>query len=166
MNKTLDDKFLAYLLLHSLPTTSAWETFKSSALNSLPTNLKLTFKNVSDHLQAEATHIQGDVVAGTNVEFAMKAESKWCNFHKVDSHNVKDGCTLKQREEEKSKKKKQGQWKPSKKKKRKEKLHKADSDLGSQSESVSLDLDLDDGCAHKATASIAKAKRGGHSNGK
>ena len=160
MNKALDDKFLAYLLLHSLPSTSAWETFKSSVLNSLPTNSKLTFENASDHLQAEATCIRGDAITGANVESEMKAESKWCDFHKVNSHYTKDCCMLKQKGEGKSKRKKKGRVKPSKKRRRNEKAHKADSDLGSKSESSSDDSSSDDGHAHKATASIVKAKDG------
>ena len=55
MKCTLDDKFLAFLLLYSLPPTPLWEAFKSSILNSFPTSAKLTFDNVSDQLAAEIT---------------------------------------------------------------------------------------------------------------
>lgn len=86
--------FFAYLLLHSLPNASAWETFKSLVLNSLPTNSKLTFENVSDCLWAKATHVRGNAAVGANVKSAMKVESKWCDFHKVDMHYTKDCHTL------------------------------------------------------------------------
>ena len=97
MNKTFNDKFLAFLLLYSLPLTPSWETFESSVLNSLPTNAKLSFENVSNHLLAEVTHTKGDLAAIGTIKLAMKA-SKWCNLHKTSTHSNEECHTQKQKQ--------------------------------------------------------------------
>ena len=159
MNKTLNNEFLVFLLLYSLPLTPSWETFKSSVLNSLPTNSKLSFENVSDCLLTEVTCTKGDSTAVGTVESAMKA-SKWCDLHKTSMHSNKECHTQKQKEKEKSGKKRK--WKPLKKKGR-EKAHKVDSDTGSTSKSEELSgLDSDHG--HKPKANTAKATKAGPSN--
>jgi Reverse transcriptase (RNA-dependent DNA polymerase)/Pol polyprotein, beta-barrel domain/gag-polypeptide of LTR copia-type/Integrase core domain/GAG-pre-integrase domain len=126
MEKGIDDEFLAFLLLHSLPSDTMWETFKSSVLNSLVSDAKLSFAAVESRLTAEATRLSSNTTP-TNLESALKAQkgdrSKHCSLHGDCSHTTTECRTLRNREKEKK-----GEKAKAKRKRRskREKAHKAE----------------------------------------
>jgi hypothetical protein len=91
MKKGIDDEFLAFLLLHSLPSDAMWETFKSSVLNSLALDAKLSFAAVESRLTAEATRLNNSSTL-MNSESALKAQksnrTKHCTLHGDCSHTT------------------------------------------------------------------------------
>lgn len=112
MKKPMDPEFLGFLLLHSLPDNPTWEMFKTSVLNSMPKDSKITFTNVADHLVFNATIHQQDSETALKVtakhpqkKAGAKGKSKkYCTFHKSTSHNTKNCEALKRVEQEKEKK--------------------------------------------------------------
>lgn len=72
MKKPINSEFLAFMLLHSLPDSDTWETFKSSILNSMPKGEIITFQDIANCLMFTATHLQG-----TATESALKAKPTW-----------------------------------------------------------------------------------------
>jgi hypothetical protein len=129
MKKGFDDKFLAFLLLHSLPEATAWDNFKSSILGALPDGSVLSFTAVANHLTAEALRLAGTTTS-TTAKSALKLSKQkkkgdmWCTFHKVSSHSSEDCYTLKCRQESKGKpEKSKGSAAKKKKSKKREKAH-------------------------------------------
>ncbi|KIY50116.1 hypothetical protein FISHEDRAFT_25212, partial [Fistulina hepatica ATCC 64428] len=55
MIKSIDDEFTAFLLLHSLPPEEPWATLRTSILNSIPANSKLTFADVETRISLQAS---------------------------------------------------------------------------------------------------------------
>ncbi|KAJ7767377.1 hypothetical protein DFH07DRAFT_720965, partial [Mycena maculata] len=132
---------LAFLLLHSLPTSLKWESFKSSTINAVPSGQNLDFDDISERLIAEVTRVEGDAEENTPAESALKTSkppkrlksNKWCEFHKSTTHNTDECKTLAAQEASgKGKRKKKGKW---------AKAHRADdasdSDSGSEASSDS-----------------------------
>ncbi|KAJ7780800.1 hypothetical protein DFH07DRAFT_685686, partial [Mycena maculata] len=92
---------LAFLLLHTLPTSLKWESFKFSIINAVPSGKTLDFDDVSERLIAEVTRVEGDAEENTPAESALKTSkppkhlksNKWCEFHKSTTHNT-DECKM------------------------------------------------------------------------
>uniref|UniRef100_A0A8H7XX46 Uncharacterized protein n=1 Tax=Psilocybe cubensis TaxID=181762 RepID=A0A8H7XX46_PSICU len=119
MKKPIDSEFLGFLLLHSLPDDPVWEMFKTSILNAMPKDSKITFSDIADRLVFNAMRQQG-------TESAMKAKAmtskgkvskhkpnapkteRFCSFHKSNSHNTEDCNALKKRGKHKTKPKERG----------------------------------------------------------
>ncbi|KAJ7439691.1 hypothetical protein B0H11DRAFT_1637861, partial [Mycena galericulata] len=160
----LDKEFLAFLLLHSLPTTLKWESFKSSTLNGLGAGATLNFDDVSERLIAEVTRVEGDTEETPATESALKTSKnpkrskskKWCDFHRSPSHNTDDCKTLAAQKE--SSKKDRG-----KEKRKRAKAHRADEASDSDSESEDSDSGSssdseDDRAQFSAKSSKSKAR--------
>ncbi|KJA17869.1 hypothetical protein HYPSUDRAFT_105098, partial [Hypholoma sublateritium FD-334 SS-4] len=102
MKKPMDSEFLAFLLLHSLPDDPVWEMFKTSVLNTIPKDEKITFAGISDRLVFNAMRQQGTESAlkaskqfskpkGSRSDAASSSKSKqYCSFHKMNGHDTKD----------------------------------------------------------------------------
>lgn len=63
MKQPMDSEFLVFLLFHSLPMDSIWEMFKTSILNSMPKDTKITFSGISDCLVFNTMCQQGTELA-------------------------------------------------------------------------------------------------------
>jgi hypothetical protein len=57
LGRPIDPAFLAYFLLHSLPSDNTWSSFTASVLNSLPSNSDISFGDVETRLLAKAQRI-------------------------------------------------------------------------------------------------------------
>ncbi|KAG6893469.1 hypothetical protein C0993_001025 [Termitomyces sp. T159_Od127] len=158
MKKQINPKFLAFILLHSLPNNNIWETFRATILNSLAPEKVMSFSELADWLTFTAAAQQGASVdaalkAETSSKQKMKAKSDmWCNYHKANSHNMADCWTLKK---QKDGKKRKGKNKPKTKANRAS--HNLDSDHKSSDES---DGDADSriaGYLNTESAHVSKA---------
>ena len=101
MKKPMDSEFLAFLLLHSLPNDPVWEMFKTSVLNAIPKDEKITFSGISDRLVFNAMRQQGTETAlkatkqfnkskGSRSDAASSKSKMYCSFHKINGHDTKD----------------------------------------------------------------------------
>ncbi|KAG5734909.1 hypothetical protein E4T56_gene13914 [Termitomyces sp. T112] len=59
MKRQVDHKFLAFILLHSLPDDTVWELFCATVLNSLTPGTSLSFSTLLDQLTFMVTAQQG-----------------------------------------------------------------------------------------------------------
>ena len=110
--KTIDDEMLGYILLHSLPKTFIWDTFKSATINSIPSGGKISFGYVESRLIPEAMRILRDAALTTINETALVAQkpkkgrnhdtTKICKLHGTRTHSTDECRALK--EQNKSKK--------------------------------------------------------------
>ncbi|KAF8585379.1 hypothetical protein K439DRAFT_1276308, partial [Ramaria rubella] len=53
MKQTVDEQFMAFALLHSLPNTPKFETLIMTILNSIQSNNTISFSKVESHLMAQ-----------------------------------------------------------------------------------------------------------------
>jgi hypothetical protein len=75
MKRPVDDEFLAFLLLHSLPQDDLyWDTFRTTLVNSIPATEKLTFEKVEARLTATVTQRNGSSTLSPS-DSALKATS-------------------------------------------------------------------------------------------
>ncbi|KAA1478199.1 hypothetical protein DENSPDRAFT_752547, partial [Dentipellis sp. KUC8613] len=93
----LDDEFLIYLLLHSLPSSNNWETFKTSVLHTLPADKPASFSEVRQRLQGEAKHVLAESTESTHAAHTSK---KVCSLHGAGRHTTEECFTLKKRAKE------------------------------------------------------------------
>jgi len=122
MGKAIDNEFTVFILLQSLPSSISWETFKSSVLNSLASEAKLSFNYVESCVVSEAMRIAKDP-AQPEAESALKAAkvakcvdtpTKMCSHHSLCYH-TSDQCKVLKEEAKRKRKEKKG--KPKKKEK-------------------------------------------------
>ena len=97
LGRQIDSAFLAYFLLHSLPSDSTWSSFTASVLNSLPSNSDVSFTDIETRLLAEATRV---VSSTGKAESALKAakprpKPKHCERHGKCAHSTEECNTLK-----------------------------------------------------------------------
>ncbi|KIY49012.1 hypothetical protein FISHEDRAFT_42241, partial [Fistulina hepatica ATCC 64428] len=106
MTKSVDDEFTAFLLLHSLPNEEPWSTLRTSILNSIPPNLKLTFTDAETRIVLQASSATSSsstpaLVAkpATNTGRSSKARKpkamKHCEVHGDCGHSTEDCNALK-----------------------------------------------------------------------
>jgi len=101
LGRPIDSAFLAYFLLHSLPSDSTWSSFTASVLNSLPSNSDILFSDVETRLLAEAQRITA-ASAKPNALKTVKSKPKHCERHGKCAHSTSECNTLKaEREREK-----------------------------------------------------------------
>ncbi|KAJ7829808.1 hypothetical protein B0H14DRAFT_2366286 [Mycena olivaceomarginata] len=139
MKKPLDKEFLAFLLLHSLPTDLKWETFKTSMLNSVPVGVTLDFGDISEQLIADAIRVDGDSAETPASESTLKSRpskpskkaksEKWWSFHRSTTHNT-DECKSLAAQKSSKKDRKKG-------KRERQKAHRMDDGSDSDSDSSS-----------------------------
>lgn len=112
MKKPVEDKFLAFLLLFSLPSDDVrWEAYKSAVLNTIPDGKSLSFSEVEVHISAEAARLES-----ASSELALSAShgaaaapgpskpqrpKKHCDEHGDCAHSTKECRTLKERKKKK-----------------------------------------------------------------
>ncbi|KIY52032.1 hypothetical protein FISHEDRAFT_36098, partial [Fistulina hepatica ATCC 64428] len=94
MIKSIDDEFTAFLLLHSLPNEDPWSTLRTSILNSIPANSKLTFADVETRITLQATSMSSTVSSASTTALASKA-MKHCEVHGDCGHSTEDCNALK-----------------------------------------------------------------------
>ncbi|EGO18763.1 hypothetical protein SERLADRAFT_443732 [Serpula lacrymans var. lacrymans S7.9] len=128
MKLGVDTKLMAFSLLQSLPCTPECQIFQSPVINTIEEN-KLTFDAVEIWINAEVARQSGKAPGGS--ESALKSEEKWCDFHKVKSHNTLECRTLQSAEKGQRKK---GKERHKDKGKEKEKANTAEQSSGSDSE--------------------------------
>ncbi|KIY52031.1 hypothetical protein FISHEDRAFT_8105, partial [Fistulina hepatica ATCC 64428] len=93
MIKSIDDKFTAFLLLHSLPNEEPWTTLRTSILNSIPANSKLTFANVETWITLQASSMSSTVPSPSAA--ALTAKPTHCEVHGECGHTTEDCNALK-----------------------------------------------------------------------
>ncbi len=85
--------------------------FKTSVLNAIPKDEKITFSGISDRLVFNAMRQQGTETAlkatrqfnkpkGSRSDATSSKSKTYCSFHKINGHDTKDCFTLKKKEKE------------------------------------------------------------------
>ncbi|KIY45118.1 hypothetical protein FISHEDRAFT_29274, partial [Fistulina hepatica ATCC 64428] len=108
MTKFVDDEFVAFLLLHSLPNEEPWTTLRTSILNSIPAKSKLSFADVETRilLQSSPTTSASSTSSpalvakpSTSANRSSKARkpkvTKHCEVHGECGHSTEDCNALK-----------------------------------------------------------------------
>ena len=137
LKKPIDNEYLAFFLLLSLPSNQFWENFKSSVISSQNPDSPLTFETVVSRLSAQCLHLppaSSNPASGApaSSESALKVKSDgdkkqlYCKKHGKCAHTTEDCRQLK--DEKKWKKKRKGKGKG------KEKANHADEKSSSSSE--------------------------------
>lgn len=138
LKKPMDDEFLAYALLNSLPSNSRWDTFRTTILSAIPIGQSLTFHDVDARIHAEVTR-----TTSSSSESALKASGsapkqsgkKHCSQHGFNDSHTTDECrVLKSKQDNADGKRK-------KKKKKRTDAHKVVEHSDSDSDSASVDSD-------------------------
>ncbi|KIY47113.1 hypothetical protein FISHEDRAFT_7155, partial [Fistulina hepatica ATCC 64428] len=91
MIKSIDDEFTAFLLLHSLPSEEPWTTLRTSILNSIPANSKLTFVDVETRITLQASSMTFSTSSSTTSALLTKR----CEVHGDCGHTTEDCNALK-----------------------------------------------------------------------
>ncbi|EIW64926.1 uncharacterized protein TRAVEDRAFT_112155, partial [Trametes versicolor FP-101664 SS1] len=134
----MDDEFLAYALLNSLPSDSRWDTFRTTILSAIPLGQSLTFSDVDARIHAEVAR-----TTSSSSESALKASGstpkqsgkKHCSQHGFNDSHTTDECrVLKSKQDNADGKRK-------KKKKKRTDAHKVVEHSDSDSDSASVDSD-------------------------
>ncbi|KAF8581678.1 hypothetical protein K439DRAFT_1353264, partial [Ramaria rubella] len=126
------DEFMAFILLHSLPTTPKFKTLITTILNSIQSNNTISFSKVESHLMARDIYNKGEenttaIVQPSNGESANKStcfktdnnsKFKQCSVHGKCNHEMKDCNTLKQERKREWRRKDKGKHKKEKKKRK------------------------------------------------
>ncbi|KIY46285.1 hypothetical protein FISHEDRAFT_47533 [Fistulina hepatica ATCC 64428] len=80
MIKSINDKFTTFLLLHSLPNEEPWSTLRTSILNSIPVNSKLTFADVEMCIMLQASSMSSATSSASTTALTTKsAAHEQCN---------------------------------------------------------------------------------------
>lgn len=146
MGKAIGDEMQAFLVLTSLPSTSIWDTFTTSLLQSLPANSTLTFETVSTRLLSQSLLVKGSstpseppsaLVADTRTgPSGNRDQGQYCDYHESHGHATKDCRDLKDVKKERKKRKR----KPREREKSgKAKANKAETDSDMDSDSDESD---------------------------
>ncbi|KIY50102.1 hypothetical protein FISHEDRAFT_12562, partial [Fistulina hepatica ATCC 64428] len=94
MTKSVDDEFAAFLLLHSLPSEEPWSTLRTSILNSIPANSKLTFTDAETRIMLQASSTSSSSPAPASKARKLRV-TKHCEVHGDCGHSTEDCNALK-----------------------------------------------------------------------
>ncbi|KLO08111.1 hypothetical protein SCHPADRAFT_835752, partial [Schizopora paradoxa] len=101
LKKPIDNEYLAFILLLSLPSNQFWDNFKSSIVSSQNSDTPLTFETVASRLAVQCLHLSpapANPAPGTSAssESALKAKSDgdkkqlYCKKHGKCAHTTED----------------------------------------------------------------------------
>ncbi|KAJ7659316.1 hypothetical protein DFH06DRAFT_897769, partial [Mycena polygramma] len=107
----VDDEFLGWILLKSLPETAAWRAFVSQTVNHVPDGGKLTFAGTEARIKAEIANPLTTVAPESALAVTQPLPSnykgkktggptKTCSVHGLCFHDSKDCRDLKKKAEE------------------------------------------------------------------
>ncbi|KAJ6466040.1 hypothetical protein C8R47DRAFT_991102, partial [Mycena vitilis] len=111
MGRTVDDEFLGWILLKSLPETAGWRAFVSQTVNHVPDGGKLTFAGTEARIKAEIANPLTTVTPESALAVTQPLPSnykgkktggptKTCSVHGLCFHDSKDCRDLKKKAEE------------------------------------------------------------------
>lgn len=128
LGRKIDDEFMAFLLLHTLPEGDKWETFKSTTLNALGKDQVLSFSDLSVKLKSTVIVLEKPSLSATSTSEASppttsdsalaagkpqssrsksskKTKQLYCDIHGSCAHRTEDCRAVKEKKKKKKKKK-------------------------------------------------------------
>jgi hypothetical protein len=93
MKKSLDDEFLALLLLHSLPKMETWARFISNTIEATSDTVPLTVTHVESCLLHAESLLQDDPIHGQSTRYSSLASPGYPGKNKtiLTLHELQEG---------------------------------------------------------------------------